>query len=197
MELNYAGLVFKNAIEKNPDVFSLEGVNERIAQTIAKSQATASINAAARAEKDTEGLELEREYNELRLKLHSLKEELRGCENQVNEHAAKIRNTDKQLTTLKIMLAAATEANNPLQEKAIKHLITKAECELIDAKNAHHLACRYNRKAVKQLREFDTARIDDLRKQIEAKRTFNNAHAEKLQTEHEQSLTNARNGVRG
>ena len=69
--------------------------------------------------------------------------------------------------------AAAVEANNPRQEAAVKHLIVKAETELGDARDAHHLATRYNKKAIRQLREFDKSKIDELRKQIEEKHKLN------------------------
>jgi chromosome segregation ATPase len=172
-EHNYFELAARDAITKNPEMFSLVGLDEKIAHTIARSQAEASINAAAKAEKDVAGLELEREYNQLRLKLYQLQDECRGCENHVNEAAQGIKNTEKQLRTLNVMLATAVEMNNPLQEKAVKHLINKTEGELADWKDKHHLASRYNKKAVKQLREFDKSRIDDLRRQIEEKHKRN------------------------
>lgn len=193
MELNYAGLAVKNTLEKHPEVFSLEGLDERIAATIARAQAEASINAAARAEKDVEGLELQREYNALRTKLFELQQECRGCENHVNEAAGKIVNLEKRINILKGLLALAV---SPQGEKSYKHQIRLAEEELAEAKDAHHLACRYNRKAVKQLREFDQSKITELRKQIEAKRTFNDQHAKDMQADHDQRQLNAQNGVR-
>jgi chromosome segregation ATPase len=172
-EHNYAVLQFKHNLEKNPDLMSLEGLDEQIATALAKTQAISSINDAAKAEKDVEGLELQTEYNKLRNRLFQLQQECRGCENHINEAAGKIKNAEKQLNTLKVMLSVATELNNPLQEKAVKHRIAQVEGELADAQDAWHLATRYNKKAVKQLREFDKSRIDDLRKQIEEKHKLN------------------------
>jgi chromosome segregation ATPase len=172
-EHNYFELAARDAVKKTPETFSLVGLDEQIAGAIAKRYAQDSINDAARAEKDVAGLALEQEYNQLRLKLYQLQEECKGCECHVNEAAQGIKNKEKELNTLKVMLATAVEMNNPLQEKAVKHLINKTEGELADWKDKHHLASRYNKKAVAQLREFDKSRIDDLRRQIEEKHKRN------------------------
>jgi hypothetical protein len=164
---NLFELYLKDSVAKHPEVFNLSGLDEKIAATVANSQAITAINTEARAQKDAEGLELEREYNALRLQFHNLREDARCCEIRVKEHAAKICNIEKELQTLRVILAAA---DNPRLEKAIKHRISLHEGELADTKDLHHRAVAYNRSAVKMLRTFDQKRLSALFQQIQEKR---------------------------
>jgi len=160
-------LYAKDSLAKHPEIFDLSGLDEKIAATVADSQALIALNAAARDQKDAEGLELEREYNALRLEFHNLREDARCCEIRVKEHAAKICNIEKELQTLRVILAAA---DNPRLEKAIKHRISLHEGELADTKDQHHRDVAYNRAAVKKLRSFDQKRLSALYSALQEKR---------------------------
>ena len=161
-EHNFAGLAFKDLLEKHPEMFDLTGVPEKIAKTIKDTQALDAKNAAARTDPKKE---LRKEYNRLLNEHFNLKQQAQGAENRVNESAGQIRNDEQRLT---ILLNEKAKTESPKGLYYIERSIVKLEEELTNEKQKYSRLRTENLNAVKALKAFDGARLVAVKAELDA-----------------------------
>ena len=168
-EHNYAGLLFKDNLRKNPDLFGHIGPDGELSESLQKQLAASAKERQARDAKNTEmrntAQELRKEYNQLRQQLFDLKQWVHSSETRLNESAGQIRNIEQQFNSL-LEQKKATES--PKGQHNIERTILRLETELTEEKKKHKSLSLENESAVRQLKAFDVSRIDALKAELEA-----------------------------
>jgi hypothetical protein len=161
-EHNYAGMLFKHNIENHPDVFIInpEKLEKAIAQTIKTTQAIHAKNDEAKGHLP----EQRKEYNRLLNDHFNLKQWVRSCEIRVNESAGQIHNLEQRLTSLLIEKKAI---ESPKGQRTIENAIVRLEGEIAEEKSNYNSLRTENNRAVKQLKSFDVARLEELKTELD------------------------------
>ena len=160
-EHNYFGLAAKELIKNRPQDFIVT------ADTVKEVEAGAKKMREARAKANPPQAAPARvEYNALRKQLYDLTENAKNCEIRVNNEAA---NVSHCLTLISGFLQAkkAAIADNRLgDERSYEHRLVIAEGELQEARERLTKEQRYNQAAVRALRNFDPARLAELKTEL-------------------------------
>ena len=123
-----------------------------------------------RAERDAanpqpgKAADLRKEYNTLRQRLFSLKQDAHCFEIRTNEAAGKIRNIQQRIDDVLRLKKEAAAMGNLRGERTYEQSIERLETELGDAEQEFAQNKRWNTQAARALKDFDGhARIEELK----------------------------------
>lgn len=162
-EHSYAGLVFKQNLERNPGlmdhVFDHESVNKRTTATIQAAQDLDAKNAQLKVEP------VRVQYNTLRKQLFDLQEWAKHAEIYCNSKAGEVKQLERRITDIIKQKKAAVD--NPRAERNFEHQIQLLETELLDAEKEFKRAKIQSGNAARGLKAFDGhQRIKELKKEL-------------------------------
>jgi hypothetical protein len=165
-EHNYFGLAANTNIKNNPDLFSLEGLDAKIAATTKAAAEQFEKNKLAR--ETAKGTNTPRaEYNKLRGKLYDLQQTAKDTEIRLNDAVASVHHFEVIVADLLKKKKDATVANLLGEERMYEHRLIRSEKELMDARESLLRWQKTNTSSARQLREFDGhARITELKKEL-------------------------------
>jgi hypothetical protein len=165
-EHNYFGLAANTNIKNNPDLFSLEGLDAKIAATIKATQERHAKSDLAR--ETAAGTNTPRaEYNRLRGKLYDLQQTAKDTEIRLNDAVANVHHFEVIVADLLKRKKAASAANLLGEERVWEHQLLAAEHDLLNSREALDRWKKINTSAARELREFDGhARIAELKKEL-------------------------------
>lgn len=168
MGYNYAGLAFKDQLEKHPEVFDLTGLDAKINAT---NRAVQERHAASDLARDTKlGVNTPRAiFNRLRKEKFDLEEGTRGAETRVNNEAANVRMFQSQIEDLLKRKKKAVVDGALGEERRIERGLLTQENELLDSRERLLKLQRENHRAVQALKDWKTAngaQLAELQKEI-------------------------------
>jgi hypothetical protein len=165
---NYAGLAFKDQLEKHPEVFDLTGLDAKINATTKAAHERHAANDLARETKL--GVNTPKAiYNKLRKELFDLQEQARGAETRVNNEAATVRMFQSQIEDLLKRKKKAVVDGALGEERRIERGLLAQENELLDSRERLLKLQRDNHRAVQALKDWKTAngaQLAELQKEI-------------------------------
>jgi hypothetical protein len=160
-EHNYAGLMFRANLEKNPDLMAFDGTafeKQQAARRVAEQKANPIKPEPA-----------QQELNKLRGQLFALQQNAKAYEQRVNNLAGNVRLLESQLTTALKSKKEYENADNLLAARNHEHQIQRLENELVDEQEKLVTHRRYNQGAIRELRTWQTEnthRLLELKKQV-------------------------------
>ena len=152
-EHNYFGLTVRAQMEKDPSVFSLDGLDEKLKETQKK---IAAVDAANKLQRDTTtGVNSPKAiHNRLRKELYDLQEYTKATETKVNNEADNVREFQNRVEVLCEAKKAAIAAGQLGKERNIEHRIEMVEDELLDSREKLTRIQKDNHRAVRALKDW-------------------------------------------
>jgi|HubBroStandDraft_1064217.scaffolds.fasta_scaffold00727_10 hypothetical protein len=165
-EHNYFGLAANTNIKNNPDLFSLEGLDAKIAATT--KAAAEQFEKDKLARETAKGTNTPRaEYNRLRGKLYGLQQTAKDTEIRLNDAVANVHHFEVIVADLLKRKKNASAANLLGEERVWEHQLIAAEHDLLTSREALVRWQKVNASAARELRNFDGhVRIAELKKEF-------------------------------
>jgi hypothetical protein len=167
MELNYAGIAFRDVLKKNPDFYAI-GPDGEFTEKFKKQMAeSAKERAELNAKNDKARTilpDLRKEYDALRQKLFNLKQDAKCFETRTNEAANRIKLCEQNINNLLRLKKEANEAGNLRGARTYEQGVVREESALADATEEFTKNKHWSGQAARVLKAFDGhARIEELR----------------------------------
>jgi len=161
MESNYFHLAAAELVKARPQDFVVNA--DTVKEVEAKCAATRK---AALKANPPEAVPARVEYNAVRKQLYDLTEHAKNCEIRLNNEAGNVSHFLTLISDLLKKKKAAITDNRLGDERFCEHQLVKAEEELQDARERLTKEQRYNQAAVRALRNFDPARLVELKAEL-------------------------------